>query len=164
MTMAKLTSGVEFVPSVVAARVMEATPVIMHFIRSSLKERPEFNSSVPQIRVMSFIEKHPGCSLTSLSEFLGIAGATASTMIDRLVKNGLVARDTDPLKRRNLTLHLTVKGRKELGCAKKLAIDELTEKMSGLSVGQLQQIEECMTLLQNTFSSVYDDLEQQVKI
>ena len=67
---------------------MDTAPVIMHFIRSKLKERSNTHASVPQLRMLGFIDKHPGCSLTALSEFLGIAGASASTMIDRLVRGG----------------------------------------------------------------------------
>jgi len=144
----------------VAARVIEATPVVMHFIRSRIKTRPDLHPSVPQVRVMAFIEKHPGCSLTHLSEFLAITSASASTMIDRLVRLGYVDRDIDPLKRRKVILHLTPLGKKELLAARSVAVAALSAQLSQLSAEQLKGIEESMTILKGVFSTVYGAMDE----
>jgi DNA-binding MarR family transcriptional regulator len=143
----------------VAVRVMDTAPVIMHFIRSKLKERANTHASVPQLRMLGFIDKHPGCSLTPLSDFLGIASASASTMIDRLVRSGLVARDVDPLKRRNLVLHLTAQGKEELLTARSVAIQKLSECMVELPTEQLEKIDQSLNLLKAAFESVYGSID-----
>lgn len=170
MTLAKISpNGQETSPILVhqaAAKLMEAAPVIMHFIRSRIKERTDSSTSVPQLRVMAFIDKHPGCSLTHLSEFLAISGASASTMIDRLVRAGLVDRVVDPLKRRKVILHLTTYGKDELLAARRKGVEAISQQLSGLNQKQLENIEESMTLLKDIFSTVYgamhEDLEQAV--
>jgi|GEM_PF-364409 len=147
-----------------AARVMEATPVVMHFIRSRLKERPALHPSVPQVRVMAFIEKHPGCSLTHLSEFLAITSASASTMIERLVRGGYVDRIVDPLKRRKVILHLTPHGRNELLAARRLAVEAISVQLSKFDRQQLKTIEESMTLLKSVFSTVYGAMDDDLNV
>ncbi|MBU6451289.1 MAG: MarR family transcriptional regulator [Cyanobacteria bacterium REEB67] len=150
-----------FTPAQVADKIMECAPVIMHFIRSKLKERPDTHVSVAQIRVLGFIYKHPGCSLTYLSEFLGIASPSASTMIDRLVKSGMVIREVDPTRRRNLILHLTEAGEQELTGARRLAIDELSKQFAALSAEQLEQIDRSMTVLKDLLSTVYENFDDE---
>jgi DNA-binding MarR family transcriptional regulator len=158
MTPAKITTGAETLPDIVASKVMETTPMIMRFVRSKMRERPDSHTSVPQIRVMAFIESHPGCSLSPLSQHLGITSASASTMIERLVRGGLVERLIDPLKRRNVILHLTPPGQKELRGARQLAVEALSDQISQLDDTQLRHVEESMTLLKAIFGTVYRDL------
>jgi DNA-binding MarR family transcriptional regulator len=163
MTLAKRNSATKTQPNSVASKVMETTPVIMRFIRAKMKERSntytKTHTSVPQIRVMAFIERHPGCSLTAVSEFLGITSASASTMIERLVKSGLVDRVVDPLKRRNVILHLTAPGQEELGGARHLAVAALSDQLAKLNETQLKHMEESMILLKAIFGTVYGDLD-----
>jgi DNA-binding MarR family transcriptional regulator len=150
-----------FAPSLVADTMMECAPVIMHFIRSKLKERPDAHVSVAQIRVLGFIYKHPGCSLTYLSDFLGIASPSASTMIDRLVKAGMVIREVDPTRRRNLILHLTAEGEQELKGARTFAIEELSQQFAALPSEQLEQIDRSMTVLKDLLSTIYENVDEE---
>ncbi len=159
MTLAKSPAGKDILPDNIASKVMETTPVLMRFIRKKMRERPGSNTSVPQIRVMAFIESHPGCSLTPLSEYLGITSASASSMINRLVRAGLVDRVTDPSSRRNVVLHLTALGKKDLRSARQVAVTALSHQLSKLDATQLKHMEESVGLLKTLFSTVYGELE-----
>jgi len=141
---------------------METTPLIMHFIRNKVKEGADSNTSAPQVRVLAFIETNPGCSLTNLSDSLGITSASASTMIDRLVKAGLVNRIVHPAKRRNVVLHLTAVGQKQLLGARKISVQALSHRLASLDNSQLKHVEETMTLLKSIFSTVYGDTDSNI--
>jgi DNA-binding MarR family transcriptional regulator len=159
MKLANVSAGGSNLSDQVAAKLMETTPLVMHFIRNKMKERPGSHTSVPQIRVMAFIDNNPGCSLSHLSDSLGITSASASTMIDRLVRAGLVDRVVDPLKRRNLVLHLTPIGHNDLRSARQLAVQALSDQLSKLDAQQLKYVEESMTLLKSVFSKVNVEFE-----
>ncbi|MBP9093439.1 MarR family transcriptional regulator [bacterium] len=138
--------------SLVAAKVMETVPYIMYYIRSHVLRQAETPASLPQLRVMAFIKNCPGSGLSRLAESLGVANATASTMVDRLVKAGMVARTNDPTSRRNVILSLTVAGEEHLLGSRSVAIEELSRVLAQLPPDKLAGIEESLALLKAAFT------------
>jgi len=65
--------------------------------------------SVPQVRTMIYLKHHRGASLAALAEHLGNSSPTASALVERLVRRGLVHRAPDPRERRRVVLELTPK-------------------------------------------------------
>ena len=61
-----------------AARVMEAVPLVMRFIRADMRAINATDMSVPQFRTLAFLDRNPGASLSELAEHLGVTRATAS--------------------------------------------------------------------------------------
>lgn len=151
----------------VAQSILDAAPVVMHFIRSRVKRRPPGGAmtSVSQIRVLAFIKKHPGCTLSAISEFLGIARPTASTMVGRLVRDGLIARGTDRANKRNLLLNLTPLGEVRIDESRQATVSDLASVLAdrGLSTAQLEQIEGAMGLLREIFSTIYQEKDHREK-
>jgi len=86
---------------------MATIPAIMQFIRTEMRSQREPSLSVPQFRVLEFLSRHPGASLSDVAEHVGVTRASASTMTDRLVQQGLVNRAEDPQERRHVMLSLT---------------------------------------------------------
>ncbi|CAN5482649.1 hypothetical protein BH11CYA1_BH11CYA1_40860 [soil metagenome] len=138
--------------SQIAARVMETFPYIMYYIRSHVLRQAETPASLPQLRVMGFIKNCPGSGLSRLAESLGVANATASTMIDRLVKNGMVVRTNDPTSRRNVILSLTPTGEEHLLGTRAVAIEELSHVIAQLPPDKLASVEESLALLKAAFT------------
>jgi DNA-binding MarR family transcriptional regulator len=70
-----------------------------------------FRLTLAQGRCLWNIAHHEGCTLHELSERLEVRPSTSSELVERLVRIGLVQRDTDLCDRRNIRLTLTSKGR-----------------------------------------------------
>lgn len=66
-----------------------------------------------QAESLRVLEDHQPLTLTGLGELLVCeTGDNPSRLVDRLVKAGLVDRETDPADRRHVTLTLTAEGRR----------------------------------------------------
>jgi DNA-binding MarR family transcriptional regulator len=61
-------------------------------------------------QAVHFIAEQPGCRSTDLAHFLGLSPTTAQSVIDRLIKRGLVARGPSERDRRAVALTLTNQG------------------------------------------------------
>jgi DNA-binding MarR family transcriptional regulator len=97
------------------AQAMVALPVIAKRLFASLIEHP-FASGRPhsQIKAMGHLFNHSPATLSEVADALGVSLPTASELIERLVEEGIVSRDTNPLDRRKVVLALTPKAR-EMG-------------------------------------------------
>ncbi|HYU86397.1 MAG TPA: MarR family transcriptional regulator [Kribbellaceae bacterium] len=87
-----------------------------------------------QAEVVRVLRDHGPLTLTALGELLVCeTGTSPSRLVDRLVAQGLVQRDTDPADRRFLTLSLTTEGkrlsRRIIACEERLyrTIDSLVD-------------------------------------
>jgi DNA-binding MarR family transcriptional regulator len=97
------------------AQAMVALPVIAKRLFASLIEHP-FASGLPhsQIKAMGHLFKHSPSTLSEVADALGVSLPTASELIERLVEEGMVSRDTNPADRRKVVLALTPRAR-EMG-------------------------------------------------
>jgi DNA-binding MarR family transcriptional regulator len=109
--------------------------------------------SVPQFRVLAFLGRHQGASLSAVSEHLGVRDATASAMVDRLVKRGLVGRDTHPLERRRLELRLTRSGHSLLATARGRARAYLAKSLAKAKPADLKALARGLDLLRRTLET-----------
>jgi DNA-binding MarR family transcriptional regulator len=71
----------------------------------------ETGLSMPQIAVLFRLNGGKHCAVTELGDELGVSGAAASQMVDKLVQLGLIERQEDPHDRRVRRLSLTQKGK-----------------------------------------------------
>ncbi len=100
-----------------AAAVLETVPLVMRAIRTRMREgRPEA-ISIPQFRALIFIRRHPGTDLSAVANQVGTSLAAASELVARLVRQGLVVRETDPGSRRRIRLTLSDVGLADLEAA-----------------------------------------------
>jgi len=98
------------------ARLIEETIVLLPEIGkclfASMTRHPRLTgSSVPQIKALGFLSHRAPCTVGELANGLGIAMATASEAVDRLVERMLVERQANPADRRQVMLELTEQGR-----------------------------------------------------
>ena len=82
-------------------------------IESELRERLRltFAITLPQFDVMAALARKPdGMKMTELSRFLMVSNGNVTGIIDRLVADGLVAREATAGDRRSVRVRLTDKG------------------------------------------------------
>lgn len=80
----------------------------MRLARARLREQ---GLSVAQLMVLRQLQYRGPCSVSDVAQALGVTRAAASQMLDRLVEQGLVARQEDPRDRRHKQVTLTPKGK-----------------------------------------------------
>jgi DNA-binding MarR family transcriptional regulator len=139
-------------PELCAHEVMETIPLVMRFIRKEMRSRRAPSLSVPQLRVLTFLNHAPGAPLASVTEHLGVSRSTASAIVDRLVRRRLVHRTADPQERRCVVLTLTPAGAQHLQQARHATCTRLAQVLASLSEADLLHITEGLTLLGNAFS------------
>jgi DNA-binding MarR family transcriptional regulator len=136
---------------------MEAVPVVMRVIRAEMRLRGGRFASVPQLRALGLVHRRPGASLTDVATHLGVTPATASVLVDRLVRRGLLHRDSHPRERRRITLSLTPDGSRHLREVRTATRRRLEHILGSIPARDRAAISAGATLLQNVFGRRSDE-------
>lgn len=67
---------------------------------------PGFALTPALVRLLFYVQRVPGCRQVEIADWLDLTPATVGRMIDRLEKQGLVCRESDPGDRRVFRVHL----------------------------------------------------------
>ena len=89
-------------------------PLVMRLIRREMRAAASPAVTVPQLRALLFVNRNPDVNLSGLAEHLGIGLTGASGLVDRLVKQHLLSRESDPKERRRIQLTVTAQGKARL--------------------------------------------------
>lgn len=130
-----------------ARRVLETVPRAMRVLREEMRQEAGAGLSVPQFRVLAFLGRTPGASLSALARFMGVADATASVMVSRLVERRIVARTGDPVERRRIRLELTAQGAALLERARAHARASVAVRLEAFGAAELATIADGLSLL-----------------
>ena len=82
-------------PDECARQILEIVPMVMRAIRTEIRSHRGSELSVPQFRVLIFLNRHEGASLSDIAEHLGLTLPSTSKMIDGLVARNMVTRQMD---------------------------------------------------------------------
>ena len=127
--------------------LMDTAPQIIQVIRVEMRRGRGSDISIPQFRSLTFIQRNPDSSLSTLAEHLGLTLPSVSKLIDGLVKQKLVNRQASVVDRRRLTLVLTQAGASIVNSSRADAQANLAQKLSCLSEEELGTISKAMQLL-----------------
>ncbi len=138
-------------PKACAAHVLDTVPPVMQFIRVEMRDHRSLNISVPQFRVLTFLERRPGGSLSEAGERVGLNLPAMSRLIDGLVDRGLLTRQDSASDRRRVDLRITEAGRDLVRTARQGALTRLAEVLESLSPKERAQVVEAMDILRPLF-------------
>lgn len=138
-------------PEACAREVMETVPQVMRLIRAEMRRHADPGLSVPQFRVLAYLGRVPGACLGEVAGHLGVTSPTASAMVERLVRRGLVERTQDPAERRRVVLRLTAAGTASLERARTRTRERLADVLATLSEGQRRCLQEGLRALRHAF-------------
>ncbi|MCS7173562.1 MAG: MarR family transcriptional regulator [Armatimonadetes bacterium] len=133
--------------------IAETVPVVMRFLRCQMRAVAADLGSIPQFRTLVFLRHHRGASLADLAEHLGVTPPTASVLVERLVRRGLVHRAADPRERRRVVLELTSAGTRLVERAWRVTRARLRQKLASLPPARVEQLREAMRILEEVFRS-----------
>lgn len=136
-----------------ARQILEVVPQAMWLLRREMRRAAGAGLSVPQLRVLAFLRRSPGASLSAVAEFCGVADASASAMVDRLVRRGLAAREPDPSERRRVRLTLTPGGSSLFESARAHTGRSLAARLRGLGEEDLAVLADGLAVLAGVLSA-----------
>ncbi len=130
-----------------AAAVLDTVPAAMDALRHAMRRHVGDEMSVPQFRSLNHVDTHAGCSIGDLAAFLGVTMPTASAMVERLVRAGLVETRADATDRRRSPLHITATGAALLRRIRRGAHDDLTRALAACSPEELATLQAGLQLI-----------------
>lgn len=134
-----------------ARALLETAPAVVQAIRVEMRAERLHELSVPQFRTLAFIGRQPGCSLSDTAEFIGMTLPSMSVLINGLVNEGLVLRQTSLLDRRRVTLNLTEAGAAVHARALEGTLAWLSHQLESLPEIDRQTVLQAMEILRPFF-------------
>jgi MarR family transcriptional regulator for hemolysin len=128
----------------------------MRTVRADMRRCRGNNLSVPQFRVLGFIHRNVGTSLSKAAEHIGLTLPAMSRLVDGLVERKLVMRQRHPGDHRFITLKLTLRGGTVWGAARDVAQASLSERLSALDLGEHATVSNAMAILRRLFAEEID--------
>lgn len=138
-------------PDLCAQQLLETIPELMHAIRSHMRQNADAKVTVPQLRCLLYLRRHPGCSLGDIAKHLGVTTATTSTMVDRIVKQGLIKVTVPPDDRRRIALELSEQGATIVRHAHDATLIKISETLNTCSDEELEQVHQALNILRPLF-------------
>jgi DNA-binding MarR family transcriptional regulator len=133
----------------VAISILETIPASMRAIREQMRSGRAAGLSVAQFRLLLFVRRNPGSGLSVVADHLGTTLPSASQLVERLVRAGLVTRIQHPEERRRIELRLTHAGAVALVECDARTRSWLCERLSGLEPAELDRIGGALADLRN---------------
>lgn len=101
-----------------ASLLVETVPALMHAIRRGAREARASDLTVPQIRVLGYVDRHDGASLSEVAAHLGLALPGMSQLVEGLVERRLLRRGEASDDRRRIRLGVTAAGKAQVADAR----------------------------------------------
>ena len=136
-----------------ARAILDTVPAIMQAIRVEMRLERMHDLSVPQFRTLAYIGRHPGCSLSDVTDFIGLTLPSMSVLINGLVGEGLVRREHSLIDRRRVMLNLTEAGAAVRTRAQNGTMTWLQERLALLSAEECRAVVDAMETLQPIFAA-----------
>src|SRR2546421_12899276 len=131
----------------VAAAVLEITLLVTRLVTPEVRRRGPKQLSLSHMRALGFLDANPDADLSAIADYVGLTLPSMSTLVDGLVRRGLVVRLAAPRDRRRLRLRLTGAGRAALRSALAAAQAVLETRFADLSPGARALVPPAVTRL-----------------
>lgn len=149
----------------VIENLMSIYPLLARNLSKAVRTKTTFSPVL--VFTLGALSHHKKLTMTGIGCHLSVPKPHVTALVDKLIKEELAERLSDPNDRRVIYIQLTEKGRNMLKTIKQLISKELKEKLSLLAPEQLetlsaasQQVREVLMLLKdiqvNTNSSICD--------
>ncbi len=131
----------------VAEGVLEITLLVTRLVTPEVRRLRPKQLSLSHIRALGFLDANPDADLSAVADYVGLTLPSMSTLVDGLVRRGLVARLAAPHDRRRLRLRLTKAGKGALRTALAAAQAVLETRFADLPPGERALVHRAMTRL-----------------
>jgi len=140
-------------PEESARKLLEVVPIVMQDIRSEMRCRRSLDLSVPQFRVLAFVDRNEGASLWEVARHMGLTSPSTSRLVDNLIERDMMTRTDHPDDRRRVRLTVTRHGRTILQTSTDETVSYLARKLSGADADSREIIDKAVEALRTIFAS-----------
>lgn len=123
----------------------------MRALRGELRRAEGVSLSEPQLRALAHLRRRPDGTLSAVAEQLGLGLASASKLVDGLVRHGYVESRRAREDRRRVRLALTEPGEQALEVAFQHLRGRLRDDLEVLAPESLATVSEAMRLLREVY-------------
>ena len=120
----------------------------------------DLNLTMPQFKLLLLVVSGNGLRVGDLAQRMGVTPPTITTILDRLVDQGLVRREDDPVDRRLVIARPTAQGKALLQALNIVADAELHECAQDLSPEDLHCLTAGMAALQRSWDARHETPDQ----
>lgn len=133
-----------------SAHLIEVVPPAMRAIRAAMRDAAEGSLTMAQFRILVRLSKGPS-SNHELADWQGVSKPAMSRMISSMISRGLVSGRPVPENRRQITLALTTKGKREFLEFQRAAQLELQQKIAKLTKKEKASLYNGLEILREMF-------------
>lgn len=145
-------SNEEAAPERTTEAVVQVAAHVMRDFRDEVRRRPTHGLTLTQLKALGYLKSGAGASLTDVAEYIGLGAPTVSKVIDELVQQEMVGRETSAHDRRRVTLRITPRGRAALQAVREPAVRALAQRLAALTEGERATVLHAMELLGPLFT------------
>ena len=116
-----------------------------------MKPPSEFPLSMPQVAMLNWVARSPGCGVREIAQGLHVTPPTISVGVRKLIKDGWLEQKNDPDDRRARPLFLTEKGDAFVEIIQQHRTQMIKSFLSGLSIDEQEQL---ISLLDRAISAL----------
>ncbi|MGE5589894.1 MAG: MarR family winged helix-turn-helix transcriptional regulator [Bacillota bacterium] len=144
--------------SVAVDATVEGIEALLRGITRVLKKRGrdilgEFDVTPPQFEALLTLRDSGLLTMGELCQKLYLACSTATDLIDRMERNGLIQRERDSLDRRVIRLKVTAQGERVMDQVLQARLKYLSTVTEGMSPDQLRHLAEALEALRERMST-----------
>ncbi len=130
---------------------LDVVPMMMRRVRAEFRSHRTPDLSVPQFRALVFTNRNPGTALSPLADHLGLTLPSTSKMVDHLVLQGYLDRQSSRQDRRKLTLQITPQGKSILEASYQATQRQLQALFENLSAKEREGLLAYLRILRSLF-------------
>ncbi|MCT8978560.1 MarR family transcriptional regulator [Clostridium sp. CX1] len=128
----------------------ELIKVLKLLKRRTINNTDKKGLNISSYMILHLLKDEPRKTLTEISESLGLPNSTASVLVDKLVKEGLVDRIRDSDDRRRASICLTDKAEQYVEGIKVAHMENFGQIMRDASDSELEEILKGLRMLSRT--------------
>ena len=131
----------------VSSHIMTLTGFFHGIFRMGRALPTEVRTNVVRHRILKCLERRGPHHLTEVSATLGVKKNTLSELLDRMVRDGLVARELSPDDRRVVRLRITPTGRSAIKEFERSLMDNIAQYLKGVDADDRRDLVTAMESL-----------------
>ena len=134
-------------------------------VQRLLRRRLRAGLTVPRLRgaeveLLRLVESRPGIGVSEAAKELHLAGNSVSTLVNQLVKEGHLVRETDPADRRAARLQLTEAAEKRLGDWKRRRAELVGRHVARLDDTDREALRAALPALRKLAAGLHEEAEE----
>ncbi|MGW1288849.1 MarR family winged helix-turn-helix transcriptional regulator [Streptomyces sp. NPDC001118] len=133
-------------------------------IQRLIRRRLRGGMNLPRLRgaeveLLRLVESRPGIGISGAARALHLAGNSVSTLVNQLVRDGFLLRETDPADRRAARLRLTEVAEKRLGDWRRRRAELVVRHVSRLDEADREALRAALPALRKLAAGLHEEAE-----